>query len=299
MSQLLSRPLAWLLVAILILPGLISPIAQLPDSSPPPASQANAETPLWNVWGADQYALADDGASIWIGAVGGVVQWDKQTGTYRRYTRLDGLPHTQVLAIAVDASGNRWFGGDGGLSRLDAAGNLTHFQSTNSGLHSNYVDGIAVVGGDTLYVSHGLPGGSVDRRDSDGSWRWYPNRETAIQADYATIVQTRGSSTLWTVAGSEVWAGTSVYQRRALAQARTALYMGGGPQLGRRQSRPRVGAVFRLLRFRMGRRSPGQSIPCPLASPARSLLWPLIKLTTFGWACRSGGRTPIPMSTRP
>ena len=99
MSQLLSRPLAWLLVAILILPGLISPIAQLPDSSPPPASQANAETPLWNVWGADQYALRRrrrvdlDG-----GAVGGVVQWDKQTGTYRRYTRLDGLPHTEVLA---------------------------------------------------------------------------------------------------------------------------------------------------------------------------------------------------------
>ena len=123
---------------------------------------------------------------------------------------MDGLPHTVVLAVAVDGAGNRWFGGDGGLSRLDAEQHWTHFRAANSGLYSDLVDAIAVVG-DTLYLSHGLPGGSVSRLDADGAWRWFPNRETAIQADYATIVQTHGSTPLWTVAGNEIWAGSRVF----------------------------------------------------------------------------------------
>ena len=131
--------------------------------------------------------------------------------SYRRYTAVDGLPHTAVLAIAVDAAGNRWFGGDGGLSRLDPGEGWTHFTAANSGLNAYYVDAIAVGGSDTLYVSHGLPGGSVTRRAADGTWHWFPNRETAVQADYALIRQTRGHTRLWTVAGDEVWVGYRAY----------------------------------------------------------------------------------------
>jgi hypothetical protein len=176
-----------------------------------PESQPSADIPLWTTWGASQYALADDGASIWIGGTGSIVRWDKQKGTYRRYSAVDGLPHTTVLAIAVDASGNRWFGGDRGLSRLDAEENWTHFTRANSGLNGDLVTAIAVVNGDTLYLSHALPGGSISRRDGDGTWHWFPNRETAIQADYTTILQARSATPLWTVAGDEIWAGSGVF----------------------------------------------------------------------------------------
>ena len=175
------------------------------DTSEPPS------TPLWTTWGADQYALADDGPSLWIGATGSVVRWNKQNHTYRRYTAVDRLPHTKVLAIAVDSAGNRWFGGDGGLSRLDASEQWTHFTTANSALHSNMVDAIAVTANDTLYVSHGLPDGSISRRQADGSWRWFPNRTTAIQADYTLIQQTRNRTALWTVAGAEIWSGFAVF----------------------------------------------------------------------------------------
>lgn len=168
-------------------------------------------TPIWTTWGADQYALADDGPALWIGTTGGVVRWDKQTETYRRYTAVEGLPHTAVLAIAVDAAGNRWFGGDGGLSRLDANQRWTHFSTANSGLHANTVDAIATTADDTLYLSHGLPGGSISRRQADGSWRWFPNREAAIQADYALIQQTHNRTALWTVVGAEIWSGFAVF----------------------------------------------------------------------------------------
>ncbi len=124
---------------------------------------------------------------------------------------MDGLPHTAVLAVAVDAAGNRWFGGDGGLSRLDPGEHWTHFTAANSGLYANTVDAIAVGGSDALYLSHGLPDGSVTRRAADGAWHWFPNREAAVQADYALIRQTRGHTRLWAVVGDEVWIGYRAY----------------------------------------------------------------------------------------
>lgn len=204
MSRIKGFLLACVLFAVLLLPA---PAAAL---SAPDLPEAPV-TPLWTMWGGDQYALADDGASLWIGATGGIVRWDKQRGIYRRYSAVDGLPHTKVLAVAVDAAGNRWFGGDGGLSVLDASENWTHIRQSAGGLYSDFVDGIAVGGDNTLYFSHGLPAGSVSRRDPDGSWRWFPNRDTAVQADYDAILQTRAPTPLWTVVGKEVWAGTHVF----------------------------------------------------------------------------------------
>ena len=202
------------LIAGMLSSGQTSTLPESTRGAREPALAASApfpDSPLWTTWGASQYALADDGASLWIGGSGSIVRWDKQQGWYRRYSAVDGLPHTVVLAAAVDGAGNRWFGGDGGLSRLDAEERWTHFRAADSGLYSDLVDAIAVAGGDTLYLSHGLPGGSVSRRDGDGAWRWFPNRETAIQADYAAIVQTRASNPLWTVAGNEIWAGSRVF----------------------------------------------------------------------------------------
>jgi streptogramin lyase len=205
------RAIFILLICVLL--ASAAPLVMAGDGATP--GQPAAETPVWTVWGAQQYALADDGAAIWIGGTGSVLRYDKQTQTFTRYSMLDGLPHTAVLTVAVDADGNRWFGGDAGLSRFDPAENWTHFRQSPGGLYSDLVDGIAVVGGDTLYLSHGLPSGAISRRDPDGTWRWFPNRETAIEADYAAIVQKRGTTPLWTVAGTEVWVGMRVFDGTA------------------------------------------------------------------------------------
>ncbi|MCE7988128.1 MAG: hypothetical protein DYG89_43775 [Caldilinea sp. CFX5] len=170
-----------------------------------------AATPFWTTWGAQLYDLADDGNQLWIGATGGIIRWDKNAHNYQRYTAVDGLPHTAVVAVAVDSAGNRWFGGDGGLTRLDAGGQWHHFTAANSGLYTNTVDAIALTADGTLYVSHGLPNGSVSRLTSDGSWRWFPNRTTAVVGDYARIQQTQNQNRLWAVAGADIWVDYLVY----------------------------------------------------------------------------------------
>lgn len=179
--------------------------------SPQSTEQPTNGTPVWTRWHPDQYTLAADSESLWIGAAGGVIRWNKATQSYRRYSRLNGLPQQNVYAVAVDGAGNRWFGGDGGLSRLDAANQWRHFTHANSGLYNNLVDGLAVADDNTLWLSHGLPAGPVSRRAPDGTWRAYPNLAAAVVLDYTQIITTHNPNPLWAVAGSEVWVGYWVY----------------------------------------------------------------------------------------
>lgn len=197
------------------LPGSVTAAVMLDELSPQaaeqPATGAADNSPVWTRWHPDQYTLAEDSESLWIGAAGGVIRWNKATQRYRRYSRLNGLPQQNVYAVAVDGAGNRWFGGDGGLSRLDAANQWRHFTSANSGLYNNLVDGLAVADDTTLWLSHGLPAGPVSRRSPDGTWRAYPNLAAAVVLDYAQILTTHNPNPLWAVAGSEVWVGYWVY----------------------------------------------------------------------------------------
>lgn len=173
-------------------------------------NQATDNSSLWTAWNPTHYALAEDATALWIGAVGGVIRWDKGSGTYRRYTPIDGLPHHHVYAVAVDSAGNRWFGGDGGLSRLDANEVWSHITPDNSTLTHRLIDGIAVGVDGTLWVSHGATGG-VSRRQVDGRWQWFPNRAAAVAADYTLILQTQNANRLWTVQGATVWVDYALY----------------------------------------------------------------------------------------
>ena len=159
---------------------------------------------IWTKWDADHYALADDGDSIWIGTASGLIRWHKDDGSYTRISTADGLPHQDVLAAAVDGQGNRWFGGDGGLSRLEMAETWTHYDTANSGMHSNGVYDIAAAADGTVWLSHaGDP--KISQLSPDGSWAVYADRKTTVAANYAAVKQTVNDNSLWTVAGEEVW----------------------------------------------------------------------------------------------
>jgi hypothetical protein len=174
------------------------------------ANLAVDEELMWTVWSPDQYALADDGEAIWIGTSVGVIRWDKASGTYRRYTPHEGLLQ-QIYAVAVDGAGNRWFGGEGGLVKLDAAGVWSVYPEASGIWSDDLVDAIAVNRDGTLWVSHGLPDGPVSRLDPNGAWHHFPNRAAAVVLDYDRILSTMNRSRLWTAAGSEVWLGYWAY----------------------------------------------------------------------------------------
>lgn len=181
-----------------------------PVTLPQPFPAAN-QPHLWTHWHPDQYVLADDGPSLWIGAAGSLIRWEKSSQSYRRYGPLDGLPAQAVYAIAVDRAGNRWFGGADGLSRLDSAEQWSHLTTANSGLANKLVDAIAVGADNTLWFGHGGSAGSVSQRKPDGSWQSYASRAAAVEANYGAIRQTQNVNRLWTVVGNEVWVDYAVY----------------------------------------------------------------------------------------
>lgn len=198
-----SSALLFLFIALLSSPADSRETRQ--DDLPP------IDEMTWTNWGASQFAMADDGESIWIGGAGSVLEWHKETGFTQRYGSDVGLLHRKVLAVAVDGAGNRWFGGDAGLSRLAPDGVWTHYTSYNSELPIDLVDGIAVGADGTLWLSHGLPDGSISRWDPDGTRYLYPDRNAAVADAYEQVKDTRNSNDLWTVAGDEVWVGYWVY----------------------------------------------------------------------------------------
>ena len=58
----------------------------------------------------------------------------------------------------------------------------------------------------TLSISHGLPDGSVSRRDPDRTGDWFPGPgDGAILLDFDRALTTRDRNPLWTLAGSTVW----------------------------------------------------------------------------------------------
>ena len=62
--------------------------------------------------------VSTDG-DVWSATAGGVLRYNRETGRYSRFTRLDGLAGNGVLSAAADEDGNLWFGTDrGGLSKF-------------------------------------------------------------------------------------------------------------------------------------------------------------------------------------
>lgn len=165
---------------------------------------------MWTRWDADHYMLLDDGELLWIGTGSGLVRYEKAKDASTRFSTADGLPHQRVFAGAVDGEGNRWFGGDGGLSRLDASGTWTHFDISNSGMVEDSVSAIAVTESGELWLGHPRQA-RLSRRRADGRWLRYPNAEAAVSVAYETVRQTSNQNSLWTVAGDEVWVGYDVF----------------------------------------------------------------------------------------
>ena len=57
--------------------------------------------------------------TLWIGTAGGLNEYDRGTGTFRRYKEKDGLPNDVVLGILEDGKGDLWLSTNKGISRFD------------------------------------------------------------------------------------------------------------------------------------------------------------------------------------
>lgn len=146
----------------------------------------------WTIFsnGNEINALLATETDIWAATNGGVVQWNKETGTYRKYTTLDGLADNTVKTIAQDKWGNLWFATlDYGVNRFDGTEWQTY--TIKDGLIDNRITAMAADNNGNLWFG-ALEG--VSRYDGQ-SWSTFSfadifsdsnNRyTTAIAADQA------------------------------------------------------------------------------------------------------------------
>ncbi len=202
-GKVMNRKLAALLLFVAV-------VLALQGGPTPAASTQIDQGMIWTQWDADHYALIDDGEAIWVGSGSGLIRWDKESGTTTRISTAEGLPHRRVFSTALDGEGNRWFGGDAGLSKLAKNGEWTHYNRSNSGIFRDGVESIAVSATGHVWLGH-LGSPYVSHLRANGSWETYPNRQTAVTLAYEHIKQTLNQNDLWAVADDEVWVGYDVF----------------------------------------------------------------------------------------
>lgn len=75
-----------------------------------------------------QDVALDDAANPWFASWGGgVSHLDRASGQWTRYTSAEGLLDDRVATIRVDQDGNKWFGTQIGVSRLEPDGEWTNY----------------------------------------------------------------------------------------------------------------------------------------------------------------------------
>jgi len=77
----------------------------------------------------------DPTGTVWIGTWGGGLnRFNRETGTFARYTEQDGLPGDVVRCVLADEDGFLWLGTNRGLSKFDPQTEIFHNYSGRDGL---------------------------------------------------------------------------------------------------------------------------------------------------------------------
>ncbi len=81
--------------------------------------------------------LEDHAGAIWLGTTNGLNKFDRNTGTFHRYSESEGLPSNNIQGILEDDHGNLWIGTNHGLSKFDPRTIKFKNYFESSGLQNN------------------------------------------------------------------------------------------------------------------------------------------------------------------
>lgn len=108
------------------------------------------------------------------------------------YTTSDGLIDNNVLAIAIDKQGYKWFGTSHGVSKFDGV-KWTNYTTTNSGLINNFVNSIAIDLNNNIWF--GTPGRGVSKFDG-ANWTSY-TRANGLVCDTIFTINIDSQGDIW------------------------------------------------------------------------------------------------------
>ncbi len=114
--------------------------------------------------------VCDDNNQLWLGLLGAVVRLDPVTGAERHWGEAEGIVPGYVVLLAAGRSGEVWMSSQGsGISRIDADGHVTAWQTAEAG--------IAIADFEQLDVA---PDGSVWLADALGLRRLDPQSQKFV-----------------------------------------------------------------------------------------------------------------------
>jgi ligand-binding sensor domain-containing protein/signal transduction histidine kinase len=79
----------------------------------------------------------DRAGTLWVGAMDGLYRLNRQSGTFDRFTELQGLPSSTVRCILEDRTGRLWLSTQKGISRFDPESHTFRNYDAFDGLQSN------------------------------------------------------------------------------------------------------------------------------------------------------------------
>ncbi len=79
----------------------------------------------------------DRNGTLWVGAMDGLYRFNRQSGTFDRYTDHQGLPSSTIRCILEDRTGTLWFSTQKGISRFDPQRERFRNYDASDGLQSN------------------------------------------------------------------------------------------------------------------------------------------------------------------
>jgi len=148
-------------------------------------------------------AVAIDGqGNVWIGSEGGLSKFDGEN--WITYTTANGgIPSDRVKSVAIDAQGNKWIGTEpywngstyvgGAVAKFDGT-NWTVYNTSNSGLPTNYVWSIAIDASGNKWI--GTYGGGLAKFDGT-KWTVYNTSNSGLPSNYVWSIAIDASGNKW------------------------------------------------------------------------------------------------------
>jgi ligand-binding sensor domain-containing protein len=165
--------------------------------------QVFAQNPEWITYSNGNLirSIVIEGDYIWVGTSTGLVKLNKTTGEPVFYnTSNSGLPGNDVRSLAIDGSGNKWIGTNGGgLVEFDGT-NWTVYNTSNSGLPVNSVYSPAIDGSGNKWI--GTFGGGLAKFDGT-NWTTYNTSNSDLPDNdvYSLTIDVSGNKWIGTFGG--------------------------------------------------------------------------------------------------
>lgn len=150
-------------------------------------------------------AFAFDGEHVFVGSIGGVVDFVVGTGDFVVTTSVDGLPTSRIEDIAIDGDGVVWAATMRGLASI-VGSEVTVFGTENSALLSDSVRAVAVDGSNVKWVGTEEGLYSFDGED----WTRYPFLgPPSLSVSNVVRIGTDGTVWVGTEGGVKVYDGAN------------------------------------------------------------------------------------------